>query len=46
MIKRTKGILKSVYNRYMSWFVDLTSSNVAIRNWNCLDVLLSSLNPS
>ena len=30
----------------MSWFVSLTSSNVAMRSWSCLDVLLSTLNPS
>ena len=30
----------------MSWFVNLASSNAAIRSWNCLEVLHSALNPS
>ncbi len=40
------AFLKSIYNRYMSWFVNLASSSAAIRSWSCLDVLLSALNPS
>jgi hypothetical protein len=38
--------LKSIYNKYMSWFVNFASSSAAIRSWSCLDVLISALNPS
>ena len=31
---------------YMSCFVNLASSRVAISSWSCLEVLLSALNPS
>ena len=31
---------------YMSWFVNLASSSVAIMSWSCLEVLLSARNPS
>ena len=30
----------------MSWFVNFASSSAAIRSWSCLDVFLSTLNPS
>ena len=36
--------LKSMYRRYMFWFVNLASSRAAISSCNCLDVLLSALN--
>ena len=35
-----------MYNRYMSWLVSCASSSAAISSCNCLDVLLSALNPS
>ena len=41
-----KAFLKSMYRIYMSWFVNLASSNAAMRSWSCLDVPLSALNPS
>ena len=31
---------------YISCFVNLASSNVAISSWSCLEVLLSARNPS
>jgi hypothetical protein len=30
--REPKAFLKSIYNRYMSWFVNLASSSAAIRN--------------
>ena len=39
------AFLKSMYSKYMSWFVNLASSRVAIRSCSCLDVLLFALNP-
>ena len=44
--REPNAFLKSMYSRYMSWFVNFASSNAAIRSWSCLDVLLSALNPS
>ena len=41
-----KAFFKSIYNRYISWFVNLASSSAAMRSWSCLDVLLFALNPS
>ena len=41
-----KAFLKSIYSRYMSLLVKCTSSKVAVRSCNCLDVHLSTLNPS
>ena len=41
-----KAFLKSMYSRYMSWFVNLASSSAAIRSWSCMAVLLSALKPS
>ena len=38
--------LKSMYNMYISWFVNFASSNVAISSCSCLEVLLSVRNPS
>ena len=43
MLNEAKDIFKSIYRMYMSWFVNLASSNVAINTWSCLDILLSPL---
>jgi hypothetical protein len=40
------AFLKWMYRRYISCWVSLESSRVAIRICNCLDVHLSCLNPS
>jgi hypothetical protein len=41
-----KAFLKFMYRMYMSWFVNLASSNATRSTWSCLDVPLSALNPS
>jgi hypothetical protein len=41
-----KAFLKFMYRMYISWFVNLASSNATISTWSWLDVLLSALNPS
>ena len=41
-----KAFLKSMYRIYMSWFVNLASSNAAISTWSCRVVPLSTLKPS
>jgi hypothetical protein len=53
MIVRTCGwlmdpnaFLKSMYSMYMSWFVSLASSSIAISVCICLVVFFSCLNPS
>ena len=40
------AFLKSIYSRYISWFVNFASSSAAMRSCSCLAVLLSALNPS
>ena len=46
MIKRSKGIFNSIYSKYISWLVNCASSNATINSCNCLDVHISTLNPS
>ena len=40
------AFLKSMYRRYIFWFVNLASSKAAMSSCNCLDVLRSALKPS
>ena len=44
--REPKAFLKSIYSRYMSWFVNFASSSASMRSWSCQDVFLSTLNPS
>jgi hypothetical protein len=44
--REPNAFLKSMYKKFMFWFVNLASSRAAKSSCSCLDVLLSSLNPS